>query len=119
MSARAVGAALAIGLVSVAVAAPPASGRYAGRFCVTTGTADPDCGTAEVTLRAGRQMQIRVADIVYRLQLHSSQLDLVLMHGAMQIDAFTANYEWQDRTLDFSDPQKAVRYRITLEEPRR
>jgi hypothetical protein len=115
---RAACAALAIGFVSIAAAAPPASGRYDGRFCVATGAAEPDCGPADVTVRR-QQLQIRIADIVYRIQLHSSQLDLVLMHGTMQIDGFTANYEWQGRTLSFSDPDKPVRYRVTLEEPRR
>jgi hypothetical protein len=116
---RAACAALAIGVVSIAAAAPLASGRYDGRFCVATGAAEPDCGPADVTVRGKGQMQVRIADIVYRLQLHSSQLDLVLMHGTMQIDGFTANYEWQGRTLSFSDPAKPVRYRVTLEEPRR
>lgn len=109
---------LAIGLASVAAAAPPASGRYVGRLCVASGTAEPDCGPADVTVRS-RQWQIRIADIVYQLQLHSSQLDLVLMHGAMQIDGFTARYEWEGDTLRFDDPQKAVRYRVTVGEPRR
>jgi hypothetical protein len=105
--------------VSLAAAAPPASGRYDGRFCVATGTAEPDCGPADVIVRGKGQMQVRIADIVYRLQLHSSQLDLVLMHGTMQIDGFTANYEWRGRALTFSDPAKPVRYRVTLEGPRR
>jgi hypothetical protein len=112
-------AALAIGLVSLAAAAPPASGRYDGRLCVATGTADPECGPAAITVRGRRELQVQIADIVYRLRLHSSQLDLVLMHGTMQIDGFTANYEWEGRTLLFSDPDKPVRYRVTLEDTRR
>lgn len=96
-------------------AAQPASGRYDGRLCVATGAAAADCGPASVTVRGTKDVRVQVADIVYRLELHSSQLDLVLMHGTVQIDAFTANYAWEGRTLVFNDPDKAVRYRVELD----
>jgi hypothetical protein len=57
---------------------------------------------------------VRIADIVYHLQLHSSQLDVVLMHGAMQIDGFVAPYEWAGQALQFDDLEKRTRYELTL-----
>jgi hypothetical protein len=115
------GAALA-GLAALAALLPldaaaqpaPAPGRYGGDLCVATGDATPDCGPVLVTLRPRGRLVARVGDIEYRLQLHSSQLDLVLMQGTMQIDGFTANYAWQGRALEFSDPDKPVQYRLRV-----
>lgn len=109
--------AVALAAAAAAASAQPAAGRYAGELCVATGEAPPQCGPVAVTVRA-RGVSLQVADIVYRLALHSSQLDLVLMHGAMQIDGFTANYEWEGSTLVFNDPDKAVRYRVRMVEKR-
>ena len=118
MSSKALLAALLAPLAAgalVAQPAAPASGRYEGRLCVATGTASAECGPAAVTVRSAKDMRVQVADIVYRLALHSSQLDVVLMHGAMQIDGFTANYDWEGRALIFNDPDKPVRYRIEID----
>ena len=52
-----------------------------------------------------------------RIALRSSQLDVVLMHNTVQIDAFSAGYEWQGRTLVFTpEPgwQPDQMYRITV-----
>jgi hypothetical protein len=57
---------------------------------------------------------VRIADIVYRLQLHSSQVDVVLMHGTMQIDGFFAHYEWAGDALRFLDLEKRTRYELRL-----
>lgn len=96
-----------------AQAAPPA-GRYDGRLCVVTRAGTPECGPARVELRNARQAQVRVSDILYSLTLHSSQADVVLKHGAMQIDGFTAVYEWKGSALHFADAAKGVRYEVLL-----
>jgi hypothetical protein len=110
---------LALAAALLAGAAPafaqaPAPGRYDGELCVATGDAAPDCGPVEVRFARGGQVQLRISDIVYRLQLHSSQVDVMLMHGAMQIDGFTANYEWAGKALTFRDPDKPVSYRLQV-----
>lgn len=97
----------------------PVPGRYAGELCVATSSARPDCGPVQVTLARGGALQIRISDIVYRLQLNSSQVDVVLMHGAMQIDGFTANYEWAGRALSFRDAEKQVAYTLQLSSDKR
>lgn len=119
----AAGCALAWLLCGVAVAgasSPPVPGRYAGRMCVQP-LSDPqkpaDCGPAEVWVQRSNRAQVRISDIVYRLALSSSQVDVVLMHGRMQIDSFTAVYDWQGATLQFSDRGKGMRYEVHLGAP--
>jgi hypothetical protein len=90
----------------------PAVGRHAAQLCVTTAAATPSCGPAQVDLRRDGSARVRVDDVVYRLQLHSSQVDVVLMHGAMQIDEFTVPYEWVGRNLQFNDDERQVRYEV-------
>lgn len=105
--------ALASLLAGTAHAAPPA-GRYDARLCVAAGSAAPDCGPARVDLRNARRALVRVSDLQYALTLHSSQVDVVLQHGAMQIDGFTAVYEWKGRVLHFLDADKGMRYEVQL-----
>ncbi len=105
---------LATGLAAAAAAAEPPRGRHDGRFCVTVAEAAPDCGPVQVDVLRQSRLRVRVADIVYHLELHSSQLDVVLMHGAMQIDGFVAPYEWLDQALRFDDLEKRTRYELTL-----
>jgi hypothetical protein len=109
----ALAAALLAGAAGVCAQAP-APGRYGGELCVATGDAAPDCGPVDVRFERGGRLQVRIADIEYRLQLHSSQVDVVLMHGTMQIDGFTANYEWAGKALNFRDPDKPVSYRLQV-----
>lgn len=97
-----------------ALAATPGPGRYDGRFCVTVASAAPDCGPAQIEVLREQRLRVRIADIVYHLQLHSSQLDVVLMHGTMQIDGFVAPYEWAGQALQFDDLEKRTRYELTL-----
>jgi hypothetical protein len=105
--ARAAGAA-------AAVAAPAPPGRYDAELCVaTTPQAAPTCGAADVEVTAAR-INVRVADIVYRLALRTAQLDVETMHGAMQIDEFSAPYDWEGTTLRFSDAAKDVRYEVRI-----
>lgn len=108
-----------LGLTALSISAMPPSGRYAGRLCVaTTPVQPPDCGPAELELRAGGVASVRISDIVYRLQLGDGQLDVVLMQGSMQIDGFRAPYAWQGSALQFSDDEKQVRYEVQFGTPK-
>ena len=101
------------GVASAAVSdGRPAVGRHAAQLCVTTAAAVPSCGPAQVDLRRDGSARVRVDDVVYRLQLHSSQVDVVLMHGAMQIDEFTVPYDWVGSALQFNDDERQVRYEV-------
>ena len=57
---------------------------------------------------------MRVSDFEYRLQLNSSQVDVVLMHGTMQVDEFFAVGEWVGNSLKFADRYKNTRYELRL-----
>ncbi len=101
-------------------AATPAPGRYPATLCVTTSASAPaQCGAAELDVRSASRAQLTVADIVYRLQLRPAQLDVTTLHGTMQIDEFSAEYEWQGALLRFVDADKGVRYEVRLTAPRR
>lgn len=94
-------------------AAAPPSGRYDGaQLCVANGDAAPTCGAVELEWRHARRARLRVSDVAYTLVLRTSQVDVTLQHGAMRIDAFTANYEWIGDTLRFTDAAKNVHYEV-------
>ncbi len=57
---------------------------------------------------------VRISDIAYRLTLHPDALDVVLMHGAMQIDAFTTLYRWEDERCVSTTATRACATRSTL-----
>ena len=109
----------AAGLLALAgcaiVAGAPTDGHYDGELCVATGTHPPSCGPADVKLSRGFA-QVQVSDIVYRLQLRSSQAEVALMHGNMQIDEFTGSFDWVGSALYFSDPTKKASYEVVLGE---
>lgn len=106
---------LAFALAAASAAAVPPPGRYAATFCVATAaSAPPNCGAAEFELRSKSTAWLRIADIVYQLQLRPGQLDVTTLHGRMQIDEFSAPYEWRDRVLSFVDEDKGVRYEVTV-----
>jgi hypothetical protein len=105
---------LSVLAASPSASAGPATGRYEALLCVTNASQAPNCGPVTVELRAAGVVLMKVSDIVYDLKLHSSQVDVVLKHGAMQIDWFTANYEWQGDELHFFDAEKRVRYAVHL-----
>jgi len=111
-------ASAALVLAAVAAAVPalaaPAAGHYDALLCVATSPAGPSCGPAEVELRLNGEALVRVSDIVYRLQLNSSQVEVVLMQGTMQLDEFVASYEWVGRSLQFDDKGKNARYEVRL-----
>ncbi len=96
-------------------AAPPAAGGYAAQWCVAVPRAEPACGPARAEWRTRGRATVRIADIVYALRLRTSQVDVILKQGAMQIDAFTATYEWDGATLRFVDADKGVRYELRTE----
>lgn len=113
-AAIAVGALAAAGLAQAATDAPgrPANGRHVAQLCVATSDAPPSCGPAQVDLRADGTASVRVDDIVYRLKLDSSQVEVVVMHNVVQIDEFTVPYEWAGRTLRFADDDRHSRYEV-------
>jgi hypothetical protein len=115
MARRAVLVAAVAAVTWTAAAAQPAQGgRYDAQLCVAT-RADqaPTCGAAEVEV-AGQRLSVRVADIVYRLALRNGELDVATSQGRMEIDEFSAAYQWVGDTLRFSDAAKNVRYEVRL-----
>ncbi len=116
-TARPVGAALLLALAAagLAAAAPPArpeAGRHAAELCVATLPNPASCGPAQVDLRTDGSLRMRIDDIVYNLKLHSSQVEVVVMHNVVQIDGFTAPYEWLGPTLQFVDNDRRSRYEL-------
>jgi hypothetical protein len=114
---RRVAVAVFCGFGLAAHAAPdglPAPGQHPAQLCVQVleVQAEANCGPADAWVGRGKRLQLRISDIVYRFELHSSQVDVVLMHGSMQIDGFTAFYEWQGSTLQFLDLEKRTRYEV-------
>ena len=105
-------AALPLWAVPSATDARPPAGRHAVELCVATLPAPPNCGPAQAELRSDGSVRMRIDDVVYRMQLHSSQVEIVLMHGAVQIDEFTAPYAWVGKTLQFVDGAKNARYEV-------
>jgi len=101
---------------SATAAAAPAIGRYDAQLCVSLSAAAPSCGAAEVDWQRDSRARVRVSDISYRLQLHSSQVAVVMMHGAMQVDEFVAPFEWAGNTLQFADAARNARYELRLGE---
>ena len=91
----------------------PAPGRYEAQLCVTAAaSAPPSCGPAELDVRSATRAEVRVADIVYRLYLRPPQVDVATMHGSMQIDEFSSEYEWQGEVLRFVDADKKASYEV-------
>ena len=110
-------AACGLGAASAsAAAAAPAVGHYHAQLCVSLSAGAPNCGAAEVDWQHDSRARVRVNDISYRLQLHSSQVAVVLMHGAMQLDEFVAPFEWAGNTLQFADAARHARYELRLGE---
>ena len=89
----------------------PADGRHEGRMCVATRDQPPNCGSVQLLWFRGR-LQVDVGDISYLLWLKDRQLDLVLQHGATQVDAFEAAYSWHGSSLHFEDAARSVRYEL-------
>ena len=92
----------------------PSPGPYDGQFCVAVAATPAQCGPVAADVREGGRVDVRIADIVYRLEPWGDRLGITLMHGTMQIDGFFAPYRWQGRTLLFEDTEKAARYELKL-----
>jgi hypothetical protein len=99
-------------------ASRPNVGRHTAELCVATLPAPPSCGPAQADLRNDGSLRLRIDDVVYRMQLHSSQVEIVLMHGAVQIDEFTVPYDWAGTTLRFVDAAKNARYEVRFPDQR-
>jgi hypothetical protein len=104
--------ALAAGGLAAAPLPRPEAGRHAAELCVATLPQSASCGPAQADLRADGSLRLRVDDIVYNLKLHSSQVDVIVMHHVVQIDEFTAPYEWVGPTLQFVDTERRSRYEV-------
>jgi hypothetical protein len=109
-------------LCAASVQAAPAAGQYEARLCVTLAAQAPSCGPAQALL-SGSRLQLKVSDITYRLKLQPQrergQLEVLLMHGTMQIDEFSAAYEWTANNLQFDDADKQTRYEVQFGERQR
>lgn len=110
-------AALLVGSACTGLHAEPAPrlvpGRYDAELCVANPrSAPPSCGTLELRVVTPRRLELRLADVAYRLDLRSSQLALVIRQGAMQLDEFDADYAWEGGALRFDDPDKDIGYRV-------
>ena len=120
-AARRFGVALLAWAAGGAFAAPlvrSEAGRQTAELCVATLPKPPSCGLAQVDLRADGTVRLRVDDVVYNLKLHSSQVDVVVMHNVVQIDGFTVPYEWVGDTLQFKDDDRNSRYEIRFAQGR-
>jgi len=102
----------AAGGACAATLARPELGRHTAELCVATLPKAPSCGPAQVDLRANGAMRVRVDDIVYNLQLRSSQVEVIVMHNVVQIDEFTVPFEWVGNTLQFKDDDRNSVYEI-------
>ena len=108
---------LALGVAWATAAAParaPVPGRYAAQLCVTLSAAPLRCGAAEVDWQRDGQASVRVSDISYRLQLNRSQVEVVLLHGTMQIDEFVSPFAWVGSSLKFADAARSTGYELRL-----
>ena len=102
-----------------------ASGTWlSGELCTgPLGELPTQCGPVQIAIGSAGQngrakrWQIRVSDITYALTLRGATVDVVVTHGAMQIDEFSAPVEQSARTLNFSDAEKGLRYRVSLSSP--
>jgi len=107
------------GGLSAAPLARPEPGRHAAEFCVATLPKPASCGAVEAELRRDGSLRFRIDDVRYTLQLHSSQVEVVVMHNIVQIDEFTAPYEWVGNTLQFKDDDRNSRYEIRFTDRKR
>ena len=109
-------AAAALLLAAAAAAsgqAAPQAGHYDAQLCVTLAEQPASCGPVQARL-ARNALRLQLSDIVYRLQLRGNQLDVTLMHGTMQIDEFSATFDWTGDTLRFADAGKKATYEVQL-----
>ena len=104
--------ALVVASASPEALARPEGVRPAAQLCVATLPKAPSCGPAQVDLRADGTLRVRIDDIVYRLRLRSSQVEVVVMHNVVQVDEFTVPFQWVGNTLQFRDDDRNSAYEI-------
>lgn len=100
-------------------AARPAFGRHVVQMCVATSALPPNCGPAQADLRGDGSLQVRVDDVVYNMRLHSSQVEIVVMHNLVQIDELIVPYQWVGSTLQFNDDDRHSRYEVRFPQRKR
>ncbi|MEO5696262.1 MAG: hypothetical protein ABIQ60_03900 [Burkholderiaceae bacterium] len=91
--------------------APP-SWHASAELCVATPVDSQRCGPAQADRLADGTIRLRIDDIAYQLQLRSREVDVVLMHGTLQVDDFSAPFEWIGDVLRFVDIARGLRYEI-------
>jgi len=91
-------------------------GRHEVELCVAVGESPPGCGPAEAFADERGGIRVRVSDIVYRLDVQDGAVDVIVMHGTMQIDEFLAAGEWAGTRLKFHDRKKDARYDVRFAE---
>lgn len=110
-------------LASLGAAAVPAArpefGRHTVQMCVATSAAPPSCGPAQADLRGDGSLRVRVDDVVYNMRLHSSQVEIVVMHNLVQIDELIVPYQWVGSTLQFNDDDRHSRYEVRFPQRKR
>ena len=104
------GALIGAGACCPAVAQPP-PGRHAGRLCVTTAAAPESCGPVEIDLAPGT-MRLRIDDVQYRVNFVGAGLEVIVLHGSMQIDDFASAFAWEGDLLRFEDVPRRTRYEV-------
>ncbi|HET6598391.1 MAG TPA: hypothetical protein VFG60_00395 [Burkholderiaceae bacterium] len=97
---------------TAAPAAKPEPGIYDGEFCVATSDVAPRCGPAQLELLSSGTAAVRVADLVYVMQMSGSDIAVVLMQQGMQLDEFTVPFEWVGRRLQFYDRARSTNYEL-------
>jgi hypothetical protein len=79
---------------------------------VATAQAAPSCGPAQAQWRSDGELRLQLADLRYLIQLRGQAASVVLMHGSMQVDEFSAPFEWAGPTLQLRDTTRQVLYEV-------
>ena len=79
----------------------------------TSPTEPAGCGPATLDVRSRGVATVQMSDVVYRLALRPQRVDVTTFQERMQIDGFSAEYEWVGPMLRFVDVEKNVRYEVT------
>ncbi len=114
---RIFGCALALALAGCSTLQPvPADGLYAGELCTAVVAGPLHCGAADVFLSKGRA-KVGVSDFIYDLALEEGQVEVMLVHGRMLVDVWSASYSWDNPYLRFIDQDRRTFYRVRFANP--
>ncbi len=94
----------------------PADGLYVGELCTAVVGGPLNCGAAEVVLSEGRA-KVRVSDFIYDLSLEGEQIEILLIHGRVLVDVWSASYSWDHHYLQFIDQERRTFYRVRFANP--